>query len=191
MQKGEPDEAIDELKQIIEKSPDEDAIPSAHLSIGNILSKTKGDPDAALAEYKQVKGTLANYAGDAIAQIFRERQRPAEGAAILEELLAEAKGARTIALLLVTLSKLYQEAGSAEKALAALRRGEELIPEDKGYVPRFMNSAYFKETLEKIAKAKENGNDQEAEELLDEIRNPWRKRIREIRDLRRQRGGRQ
>lgn len=173
-QKGELDEAAAELKAIADKSPEADAVACAHLSLGN-LRKATNDPEGALAEYRQAGGTFANYAARAIADIFSQKKQFLEGAVAVEELLGRATGARTIALILATLSKLYDAAGDRPKAIATLRSGRDRIPKDQIPASQFMSAASFRETLDAAALLKEQGKDTEAEDILADLETPWRR----------------
>ncbi|NOZ19453.1 MAG: hypothetical protein GXP25_00030 [Planctomycetes bacterium] len=182
LQKGEPAEAIDEMKQIVANSPDEDAVPAAHLSIGNLLRESLSDPDGAVTEYKNVTGSLAFYAAEAIAKVFRDKKQPAQGAALIEELIPKARGIQPIALLLVTLSKLYDAAGDRAKAIQTLRRGRQLIPDNNDALFRLVSGKQIRKTLDEMARQKEAGKDAEADDLVEDIKTPWRRRARERRE---------
>ncbi|MEW6355694.1 MAG: tetratricopeptide repeat protein [Planctomycetota bacterium] len=184
VQKGEPAEAVEELRQIVQNSPDDEAVPGAHLSIGNILREAMNDPDGAVAEYRKATGPLACYAAEYIAEIYQGKKQPAEGAAVVEELLKNAQGAQSIALVLVTLSKLHEAAGDRTKAIQTLRRGGELIRDDKEALLRFVSEEQIRNTLEQMARMKEAGRDVDAKDLIEDIKNPWRRRMRDWQERR-------
>ena len=187
VQKNELDEAMAELTAIIEKSPDPTAVSCAHLSRANILSQHKNDPDAALAEYNKACDKLAALAGEGIARIYRESGEPARGAAVLERLVEQAEGAQAVAILLATAARLHLDAGDRQKAVDTLKRGPDLVRDaDDRRVPRFMQAEQFRDILADMARLLAAEQDKEAEALMDDLRSPWRRRMREFRARRAQ-----
>jgi len=163
---AEYDEAVSELRQIIEKSPDEDAVAAAHVSIGNIKRELIGDPAGAIEEYKQAGGFMAGYAADGLAAAYHDLDRDAEAVDAVRALIPGAKGLRTRAMLVITLSEIYEKCGRREKALAVLRNPPETADEENAF-SRYVN---INAILGKIADMKEAGKEDEAAELIKRVK---------------------
>jgi len=168
VEKGELDEAIAELESIAEESPDVDAVSAAHLSIGNIRCDRIGDFEGAIAEYRKVKGFLASHAAEGLARAYGSLGSHEQAARDVESLIEVAEGVRTKALILITLSDIYERAGQKQKAIETLRRVELLKTAEPRTAPPFD----FAGLLERIARCKEEGNEEEAQKLIGQLKDP-------------------
>ena len=115
-------EAIAELQRVVEKSPDENAVSAAGLSIGNVHREYLKDADASVEQYRQVKGDFADEARRAIVDTYRDAGDLEKAAAELEKLIAEVTDKREKVSLLREAANLYSESGNQDKAIAALRQ---------------------------------------------------------------------
>jgi len=161
-EKGQYEDAITELKKVAQETPDELAQSAAHLTAGNIYYVNLGNVDEALAEYKQVRGPLAEMARDKIVACCLEADKPADAVAVMEEAFAQAQEPMEKAGLLFRIAEIHRRSGDLDQAIEAYRRVPRVITYEQAIGPQMPPDAEFREKIEKLRAA---GRLEQAERL--------------------------
>jgi len=172
--------AAKELTDVVENSPDDEAVSATHFNLAEIHRRRLHDPARAVAHYKQVQGELAERAAQAVLETYAEVGDFQKAAQELEARLAEAETPAQKVMLLNQMAQIHVHAGDSEKAIATYRRIPEVItyeeaaqlekewaqerPEERGDQdgPRHVH--------ERIRELHEAGRHEEAERLEMELR---------------------
>ena len=131
MVKEEYEEAVAELRKVIEGSPDADAISAAHLSAGNILRQKIGNIEEAVKEYKLVSGRYAEWATRQIVQAYEEIGETGKAIDVLKEMLATAGKPEEKVSLLRQMAEVYKKSKNTDMAIETLRKIPTVITYDE------------------------------------------------------------
>ncbi len=115
-------EAIRELREVAEESPDEATVSVSYFNIGHVYRCRLGDVEAAISSYEKVTGYARLVARHAIVRCYIGAGRPDDAVEALTEWVDGAGAPREKVTFLLMLGKLYRKQGKLDDAIEVLRR---------------------------------------------------------------------
>ncbi|MEW6359465.1 MAG: hypothetical protein AB1696_24220 [Planctomycetota bacterium] len=141
VEKGDCTEAIAELMNICQDSPDATAASAAQLSIGNIRRQRLNDTEGAVAAYKLVMTGYDQLAENYIVATYRDIGEPMMALKALEGLLKTTETPVRKVRLLDLMARVYHELEELDLAIETYRRIPAMITYDEAMAMRGSGAA--------------------------------------------------